>query len=459
MIVAGEQRQGATATLKAACATFRASSTEAECRAALLSATRAVAPLILAERLIEENVIESIEQAMLASGWAAKSDEVAGVVDSAIIEILARKPPSHEPEVIASTSANTEQIVSVVPVACAAAAAGTRPFTSCDFRIEAHGSYVVKHLLAPGDIGAILGHPGAGKSTLAPYLAYAVAQGRPFFGLRSRPGRTLIVAAEDITGTQKRVAALGSRFGHTDDCAVVEAANLRDPAERAALLATVREYGPTLIIVDTLAAAFAGIEENASQGMGEVLDCARALAATGAAVVLIHHPAKAGTGTPRGHSSLNGALHMVLTLMPDDVTDANTIVRGAMVKNRNGSTAWTLAFRKDVVELGRDSDGDAVTTTLPVPVDATEARTMPRRLSPNECQALAAIQAAETTQSNLVEQDAVDLCAMISTADKPRDRLRAGRQTFARLLEKGRLGLSEGKVSTLDGGAYGIETG
>lgn len=281
-----------------------------------------------------------------------------------------------------------------------------------------------------------------------------MAQGRPFFGLRTKQGRTLIAAAEDLTGAQKRVAALGVRYGHTDECAVVEVGNLRDPAERSALGSTIAEFKPTLVVLDTIAAAFAGIEENSSQDMGEVIAFARGIAATGAAVILVHHPAKTGD-TPRGHGSLNGTLELVIALAPDDVTDADTVVRGITPKNRNGSTAWTLAFRKEVITLGVDAEGDAITTTLPVEVDETaERRTAPPRLSPHESRALAAVGASDSESTT--EQDAVEICASISTAEKPRDRLRAGRQTFAGLLEKGCFELSAGLVRVRGGYGGGI---
>ena len=69
--------------------------------------------------------------------------------------------------------------------------------------------YVIKGLLAPGDVGCIYGAPGAGKSLISPHLGYAVAQGRSAFGMRTKPGRVFYVAAEDPHGMRGRVSALG----------------------------------------------------------------------------------------------------------------------------------------------------------------------------------------------------------------------------------------------------------
>ena len=71
--------------------------------------------------------------------------------------------------------------------------------------------YIVKHLLAPGDVGALIGAPGTGKSILAPHLAYALAQGRPAFGLRTKPGRFCISQPAHLRMRQ-RIYALMLRY-------------------------------------------------------------------------------------------------------------------------------------------------------------------------------------------------------------------------------------------------------
>ena len=286
-----------------------------------------------------------------------------------------------------------EEFEALPPLPEPPAAVSRKLFTSRDFRVDPNETYIIKHMLAPRNVCVLLGHPGAGKSTLAPYLAFAVAQGRTVFGMRTKPGRTLYIAAEDVRGVEKRIGALGRRYGDTDDCAVIGCGNLRDPAAQAEVFATVAEFKPALVVLDTLAAAFAGLDENASQDMGGVVAFGRKLADSGAAVMFVHHPAKNGDGTPRGYGVLNGTLELTITLAPDDVHDPNTIVRGKLPKNKNGTTARDLAFRKEVIELGRDADGEPITTTLPVEVDADTAKAAkPVKQSVAEVKALAALQ-------------------------------------------------------------------
>jgi hypothetical protein len=259
-----------------------------------------------------------------------------------------------------------------MPVPSAAPAprlTGLRVLTlaECD-RSESRG-YVIKGMLAPRDVACIFGAPGAGKSLLAPRLAHAVATGSPAFGQRTRQGTVLYIAAEDPTGMRGRLSALRQACGDTDRLLLVEGVgNLLTEGgdERKALVAVVAEHKPALIIIDTLAMAFPGLEENSAEGMGRVVAVARGLTRGGAAVVLIHHDTKASDGTPRGHSLFNGALDMSLHLDPQD---EHRIVRGKLMKNRNGPCDLSLAFRIGVQDRGEDEDGDPILLPYAVEID------------------------------------------------------------------------------------------
>ena len=66
-----------------------------------------------------------------------------------------------------------------------------------------------------------------------------------------------------------------------------------------ALRRAVKDHRPSLIVIDTLAMAFPGLEENTAEGMGRVVAVARALATLGAAVILVHHGTKAEGKVPK----------------------------------------------------------------------------------------------------------------------------------------------------------------
>ena len=330
--------------LAAACALFDGTAPRHQ---VLLTATNLIAPLILSGHVAEGDAAAELARAMANSGREPNDGEV----ESAMRDALARGKPfvdgSEFDDIPApAPAARVGRHRLVFPVNCA---------------IGPGRGYLVKHLLAPGDVAALVGQPSSGKSMLAPYIAYAVAQGRSVFGLRTKPGRVLYVAAEDFTGMRQRIHALLLHHGPTGDFALTACGSLLDSGEAADLRAAVADVKPSLVVIDTLGAAWAGIEENSSQDMGQVVALTRQIAGTGAAVLLVHHIAKQGDGTPRGHSALNGTLDMVLRLEAKD--DAG-VIRGVLGKNRNGTDQTRIAFRVAVADLGEDEDGDRITAPM-----------------------------------------------------------------------------------------------
>lgn len=231
--------------------------------------------------------------------------------------------------------------------------------------------YIVKGLIAPGDLVLIFGGPGLGKSCIAPRLAYAIALGEGVFGRRVRQGKVLYVAAEDGHGMRARLAALMAEMGDAPDLLLAAGlSGFMEPEGAAAniLIAKVAEVRPAVVFIDTVAAAFHGIRENeaGAEGMGCVVDFARGLIATfGVAVVLVHHTPKADASTPRGHGLLHGDADVALSLSRDGAG----MIRAAFSKNRNGPSDGVLAFTIRAVTLGIDDDGDPITAPVCDPAD------------------------------------------------------------------------------------------
>jgi KaiC/GvpD/RAD55 family RecA-like ATPase len=232
--------------------------------------------------------------------------------------------------------------------------------------------YIWKGMIAEEQVVCVFGAPGAGKSLFAPYLAMKVAHGESAFGMKTKAGVVLYVAAEDGSGMQLRIASLARRHGHTPKFQMVD--GLSDlhsdrSTQLAALLEIVEAQRPALIVIDTLAAAFPGLEENDAKSMGGVVSTARKLAQYGAAVILVHHGTKAEGGTPRGHSILNGALDMAIHIKKGE----GGIVRGVLTKNRNGTIDRDIAFRIDTEDFEPDEDGDAISAAIAVELDGAGA--------------------------------------------------------------------------------------
>lgn len=400
----------------------------------LLRATNAVAPFILSGHMDEADVTEALEAAMVDSGRAANPGEVASALGGALRIGRPYEPPTYGAEFDALPAPPPPprgRLRVLSPGECEGVTA--RP-------------YVVKGLLAEGDVGCLFGPPGAGKSLLAPLLAYQVAQGVPFFGLRTKPGPVLYVAAEDESGMKRRVNALLLAHGAADAFGLVKGVSdllSTSSADLADLLAEVERRRPALIVIDTLAMAFPGLIENDADGMGRVVAVARQLARRGAAVLLVHHDTKAQGGTPRGHSLLNGALDMAIALEPRDQAG---IIRGRLTKNRNGSCDADLAFHIGVTVLGTDQDGDDVTAARAVALTVDgEAPARQPKLSAGQTAALEALKRLMVTKAEAASDGTpavpeaawLDAWVSLSTGADARARMRCARSMRANLAGKG----------------------
>lgn len=307
--------------------------------------------------------------------------------------------------------------------------------------------YVIKGLLAQGDVAAIIGAPGAGKSLLAPRLGYAVAQGAEVFGRRTKAGGVLYVASEDGHGMRARLSALRADLGEADAFHLVSGVSdlLSDKGQLKTLCAEVKARRPALIFIDTLAVAFPGLEENSAEGMGRVVAAARSLARWGAAVVLIHHDTKAGDGLPRGHSLLNGALDVSLYLKREA-----DVVSFKPSKNRNGTTEQDFAFTIATRRLGTDEDGDPITTAICQEADSADLPRKTDKLPPAASAAYAMLHHLSPDGKSVTEEAWLAACVAgrnVSQSDVEKNRRDACTRAIRHLLTRDLIEFADGCYS------------
>jgi hypothetical protein len=218
--------------------------------------------------------------------------------------------------------------------------------------------YLIKGLLQRRSHAVMYGAPGEGKTFVALDMAYHVAAGKEWQNNKVHSGTVFYLAYEGIGGLAKRAAALTRLHGEDDAPFYLVSAdyNLRDAAGRKALgedIATLPTK-PVLIIIDTLARAMKGGDENSAQDMGALNDSVSALIqSTGACVLLIHHSGKNKASGARGSSALLGAIDTEIEI------DARQIFTR---KQRDVEPAHPLGFKLTPVSVGVDADGDAVTS-------------------------------------------------------------------------------------------------
>ncbi|MCF6232079.1 MAG: AAA family ATPase [Rhodobacteraceae bacterium] len=317
--------------------------------------------------------------------------------------------------------------------------------------------YVVKRLIAPGQVGCIFGEPGAGKSLLAPRLAYAVAQGEDAFGLRTRQGKVFYVACEDQDGMAHRLSALGNDLGSTDDFhlyntlgdlfspSLVEGKDKGSP-DLVALCKAVKTHRPKLVVIDTLAMAMPGLEENDAGGMNRVVQIGKRLARYGAAVIFIHHGTKADGSTPRGHSVFNGALDFSIMVK---VADKAGIVRTAIRKNRNGPPDLDIAFKIGSRHVGYDIDGEPLDVPICLPCNPGQADDSEPQLTKSEQAALNVV--GDLAEDGPVNVDDWRKAAIdgyeVSGSDDRESRRKAVSRALTSLVQKGRVVVENDLIS------------
>jgi hypothetical protein len=175
--------------------------------------------------------------------------------------------------------------------------------------------WLVKGIIPESGIGAIYGPSGSFKSFIALDLLAHISNGRSWFGNRVKAVPAVYVPFEGKGGIPKRVAAwrlaqsqleqpgalcILAPAAHvkTNIAFITDSINLRIQTDRDKLVATLVEQGWSggVLCIDTLAQAGAGIEENSSEGMGEMIAVFQELQhRLGGVVTVIHHNGKDAT--------------------------------------------------------------------------------------------------------------------------------------------------------------------
>jgi hypothetical protein len=237
----------------------------------------------------------------------------------------------------------------------------------------------VQGLLTTASSIVVYGPSNCGKTFWSLDLALHVAAGWKWNGRRVDQRGVIYCVLEGGIGFRNRVAAWKEKTGLDDQTlpfAVVPVQlNLLDPAAdtdrliAAIQLAAERIGIPVgLVIIDTLARALAGGNENGPEDMGLlVANMDRIRAKTDAAIMFIHHSGKDQAKGARGHSSLQAAIDTEIEIAHDAIAKRHT---ATVVKQRDLAKGDVFRFTLRAVELGCNRFGEPVTTCV---VDASEA--------------------------------------------------------------------------------------
>lgn len=227
----------------------------------------------------------------------------------------------------------------------------------------------------------VYGESNSGKTFWTTDLALHVAAGKEWNGRRVEQGGVIYCVLEGGFGFRNRVHAWRQHHREEEEIpfiAIPAGLNLLDPEADTprlieAINAAAEDFaGPVkLVIIDTLSRALAGGNENAPDDMGALVTNMDAIrAATGAAVLFVHHSGKDAARGARGHSLLRAAIdtEIEVTVSGDETRKAE------VVKQRELPKGQAFGFRLEVIELGRNRHAEPVTSCIVHPADAPTVR-------------------------------------------------------------------------------------
>ncbi len=243
-------------------------------------------------------------------------------------------------------------------------------FWAADVEAVLDGSFVVKGLMQLGTLIVVFGESNSGKTFFVLDLVLAIAGGQPWRNRKVIRGLVIYIAGEGTDGIKNRVAAYQTR-GLSEKgipLAIINRAAdlLHLDGDMEGLLGLIQqaeaESGEkcVLIVVDTLARAMAGGDENSGEDMSALIANAdRLRKQTTASVMLIHHCGKDASKGARGHSSLRGAVDTEILIEGQVGRRTATVT-----KQRDLPSGQLFAFELEQQVLGHDEDGEPVTSCI-----------------------------------------------------------------------------------------------
>ncbi|TIR34553.1 MAG: hypothetical protein E5X35_07520 [Mesorhizobium sp.] len=256
--------------------------------------------------------------------------------------------------------------------------------------------YLIEDILTRHEVAVIYGESGSGKSFEAIDMAMAVDRGVPFNGKEVRKGGVIYQAGEGGIGVKLRLRAYRQTYmepGERVDFVLLPSRVdlFAKPGEQDvetsrgtdALIAEIKAWAETftvpleLVVIDTLATATPGANENASTDMSVVLtNLERIRDECRCTVLMVHHKPRNGNN-PRGHSSLfanvDNAIELEITQRLDVAYRADgtqlvrQIHRATIQKNKDGERGHGWDFILKQVVLGTRPNGKPLTSVVCAP--------------------------------------------------------------------------------------------
>ncbi|MGV5046697.1 AAA family ATPase [Rhodococcus pyridinivorans] len=281
-------------------------------------------------------------------------------------------------------------------------------FTAEQFATMDAPDPLVKGVLDAGALAEMVGTRATAKTFVALDMALAVATGTPWAKHSTVRGRVLYLVGEGggrAFGIRLEawcrkhgvnLPDLREWFVGMDGAVPFMSSRWDELVEFAA------DYRPALVVVDTLGRHSTGMDENSNSDAHRAVELVKALQdRTGAAVMLLHHPAKGGSAAKvnsgRGAGAWEGAADAVFGLERDGdertpLTETSVEMVCTKQKHRPDGQVWTFTF--ETVEV--------------TPNGTWNSSLVPALTDPLEVPAARAAQAVADAKATAVEEWLVD---------------------------------------------------
>jgi hypothetical protein len=279
--------------------------------------------------------------------------------------------------------------------------------------------YLIDDFLTAGEKCVIGGPSRSGKSFLTIHAAMSIARGVDFFGRTAQPGLVVYQAGEGVRGIKKRLRAYRKHNAVPADEKVPfvllqsQVDLWRPDGDTGPLIEEITEIAKAypvplrLVVIDTLATATGGADENSGRDMGAVMqNISRINSTTGASVLLVHHMNAQGAKL-RGHTSIYANVDQVILCTVDEVTKVRTVI---LDKQKDDEDGLSFKFELLPVEVGVHETGRSITSCVVVDV-GDKAKAMSARaaegfrLKPTEEPVFRALLAAIEDQGQQAPSD------------------------------------------------------
>lgn len=251
---------------------------------------------------------------------------------------------------------------------------------------RADPKWLIRHILPVPGLTLLYGPSGQGKSFIALDWSLSIAGGIPWLGRYpvDTAGAVIYIACEGTGGLKRRISAWKKQHPDAADLTsmtfALQTLNLYEEDERQALLDALDDHYEVpedefedeegmaislrvplrLVVVDTVARVFQGEDENDNAQMSDFIRAIEEFATLrGAAVVLVHHSAKANARNERGGGALRGAMDACYACSGKTkggkLSDVSLVCN--KMKDSDERTVEMEMVEHDLPELSLDEDG------------------------------------------------------------------------------------------------------